>query len=125
MTNKIGSFFKKLADDILDGIKKLFVPDEDYFSNSVGDMQDSLKRKMPIISQILELMNRLINEAGEASEAEPSFSFTMYGTDVSLIDFSIYSQYRTYIHSIVLAVSYAFFIRSLIRRVPKAIGGIT
>ena len=58
-------------------------------------------------------------------EDVPSFSLTWYGTTVAIIDFSLFLNYRTWIHGIILAIAWSVFIFKTYRKLPSIIGGFS
>ena|GEM_PF-4998650 len=53
----------------------------------------------------------------------PNFSFTLYNYRYDIIDFSLFEQYRFYIQGFIIIISYFFFARRMIRKIPGLIGG--
>ena len=62
---KIGNFFKDLLDGILDGLKKLFIPENDYFKNWFDDFKTYFEEKLGFIATpftiIIDFVNSYLN----------------------------------------------------------------
>ena len=54
----------------------------------------------------------------------PSFSITYYGQTVNIIDFSLFVNYRIWLHGIILAIAWFMYIRKLFNKLPNIIGGV-
>lgn len=110
-----------LKDGIIQGLKDLFIPSDNAFT----DIQNIINEKFGFISQIKDMFSSIINATFNVSDEPPTFNITIYGQDLSIIDWSIYSPYRLIVHGIIIAISYINFIMRLIKRIPKIIGGIS
>jgi hypothetical protein len=111
---------KMIIDLLGDMLTFLFVPRNDYFTSKFGEMKGSLFDKIPVLGQINTLTESLMNHIGESSEQMPEFKITIYGESVNIIDFTPFATIRTLIHSIILFVAYFYFIRRILRKLPKA-----
>lgn len=62
---KIGNFFKDLLDGILEGLKKLFIPEDDYFKNWFDDFKTYFEEKLGFIATpftiIIDFVNNYLN----------------------------------------------------------------
>ncbi len=62
---KIGNFFKDLLDGILEGLKKLFIPEDDYFKNWFDDFKTYFEEKLGFIATpftiIIDFVNSYLN----------------------------------------------------------------
>lgn len=62
---KIGNFFKELLDGILEGLKKLFIPEDDYFKNWFDDFKTYFEEKLGFIATpftiIIDFVNSYLN----------------------------------------------------------------
>lgn len=132
IANNIKGFFEQLAEriesglnslknGIIDGLKTLFIPSDNAFT----DIQDIINEKFGFLSQIKEMLSSIINASFTLSEEAPKFNLTIYGTELSIIDWSLYAPYRPIVHGIIIAIAYIGFIMRLIKRIPKIIGGIS
>lgn len=110
-----------LKDGIIQGLKDLFIPSDNAFT----DIKDIINEKFGFISQIKDMFSSIINATFTQSDEAPEFNITIYGQDLSIIDWSLFAPYRLIIHGIIIAVSYISFIMRLIKRIPKIIGGIS
>ena len=109
----------KLIEFIGDLLSNLFVPKEDMF----GNLQENIKNKFYFTTQIQEIFESLLNDF-DYGDSVPSFSITYYGKTVDIIDFSPYLEYRSWLHAIILGISWFIFIRKTFYKIPGIIGGI-
>lgn len=62
---KIGNFFKDLLDGILEGLKKLFIPEDNYFKNWFDDFKTYFEEKLGFIATpftiIIDFVNSYLN----------------------------------------------------------------
>ena len=112
-------FGRKLVEFIGDLLNDLFVPEDDIF----GNLQENIRSKFYFTTQIQEIFESLLNDY-DYGDSVPSFSITYYGKTVDIIDFSPYLEYRSWIHSIILGISWFIFIRKTFYKIPGIIGGI-
>jgi hypothetical protein len=105
-------------------LASLFVPSPDYFADKFEGFQQGVDDKIPILSQIQELMNTLFLQFGNMPQEPPEFTIELYGQRVNMIDFSMFAMIRPFVHGIIVFFAWFHFIRRLVRRIPKALGGI-
>lgn len=110
---------KKLVELIGDLLNDLFVPKDDIF----GNLKDNLQSKFYFTTQIQEIFENLLNDFNYG-DSVPSFTITYYGKTLDIIDFSPYLEYRSWLHAIILGISWFVFIRKTFYKIPKIIGGI-
>lgn len=121
-----------LGNTIINGIKNvfeyLFIPDDNTLFN---DFTDLFNQKFGFVSQIIDIANELTSI--KLGDSLPNFSVTLKsdffgslkGKSFQFIDFSMYEQYRTFIHSIIVVITDFFFFMYLLREIPCVVGGIT
>ena len=110
--------FISLKNDILDGIKFLFYPSDNLFN----DMRDLLETKFKFVNQIIDLVIDFSSVVW--IEEPPESNITLYGVTVSFMNWELYDDYKKLINTITIIVSYYWFVKRLIRKTPKVIGGI-
>lgn len=110
--------FISLKNDILDGIKSLFYPSDNLFN----DMRDLLETKFKFVNQIIDLVIDFSSVVW--IEEPPESNITLYGVTVSFMNWELYDDYKKLINTITIIVSYYWFVKRLIRKTPKVIGGI-
>lgn len=110
---------RKLVELIGNLFNDLFVPDEDIF----GNLQNDIRSKFYFTTQISDIFNNLLKDFDYGDEV-PSFNISYYGKTLSIIDFSPYLEYRTWLHTIILAIAWFIFIRKTFNKIPKLIGGV-
>lgn len=103
-----------------DLLKTLFVPSN---NNSLTEIKEILETKFGFYSQFVNLGKTLVNSTfGETPKA---FTFTLYGHEWKIIDWSYFAPYRVYIRTITIIVNYYWFVQRTIKKLPGVIGGIT
>ena len=110
--------FISLKNDILDGIKSLFYPSDNLFN----DMRDLLETKFKFVNQIIDLVIDFSSVVW--IEEPPESNVTLYGVTVSFMNWELYDDYKKLINTITIIVSYYWFVKRLIHKTPKVIGGI-
>ena len=108
-----------LKDGIIQGLKDLFIPSDNAFT----DIKDIVNEKFGFISQIKELVSAFVNYSFADSDTPPEFNINYKGKEISIIDWSLYAPYRMTVHFIIIAISYLSFIIRLYKRLPGYIGG--
>ncbi len=112
-------FVYKLIELLGDLLKWLFVPTE----NSFEGLQEKFNTKFAFVNQIKEMFSNLLG-FNNYSETLPIFSITYEGQNLNIIDFSLFVDYRLWVHGIILAIAWFCFIRKLYNRLPILIGGV-
>lgn len=95
----------------------LFVPSDNLFN----DFEILLKEKFGIFFQLKQLTLDLTTL--DSSESAPSFTITYAGHTLNIIDFSMFSQYRSLIHNIIILICGFFFVKWLIVSAPSIVMG--
>ena len=112
---------KKLIEMFSDLFEYLFIPKEDQFT----EIHNKFSEKFAFIEQIKELVNSLFSYHDTAtyslSNSYPTWNITYMGTTVSIVDFSVFDQYRGVVHGIIIGVTYISFLWRLFRRLPGVI----
>lgn len=101
-------------------LKSLFVPETNPFT----DLSSKFNEKFIFVSQIKDLINSLLGNV-DYGNSTPSFNFTWYGTTISIIDFSLFLEYRVWLHGIILAIAWYMFLHKLFKKLPGIIGGFS
>lgn len=112
-------FGYKIIDLFSNLFKLLFVPSEDIFSS----LRDNINDKFAFIYQIKDMVSSLFNEF-DYGDSVPSFNITYNNVELTIIDFSAFLKYRTFLHGIILAICWCTFIIRVFNRIPKIIGGV-
>lgn len=111
-------FGKKIIELISDLFEFLFIPAENPFT----ELSDKMNSKFIFISQIRNLIDKLLGYS-DYGENCPSFNMTWKGVTFAMIDFSLFINYRPWLHGIILAISWFIFARKLYNKIPGVIGG--
>lgn len=113
-------FVYKLIDLLGDLLKWLFVPN----NNPFNELSNKFDEKFAFVNQIKTLVNDLLGYTNYGDKA-PSFDMTWHGVTFSLIDFSLFLNYRTWLHGIILAIAWFVFIFKTYKKLPSIIGGFS
>lgn len=110
---------KKIIELLSNLLNALFVPNDDIF----GELQDKINTKFNFINQISDIFNSLLDNFNYGDKV-PTFNISYKGKTLSIIDFSPYLEYRSWLHAIILSVAWFIFIRKTFNKIPKIIGGV-
>lgn len=113
-------FVYKLIDLLGNLLKWLFIPENNPFDS----LSSKFDEKFAFINQIKSLFSSLLgfNNYGDSA---PTFNMTWSGVTFAFIDFSMFLNYRTWLHAIILAISWFIFIRKTFNKLPGIIGGFS
>lgn len=113
-------FVYKLIELLGDLLKWLFIPENNPFS----ELSDKFNQKFAFIDQIKSFANSLFGNTN-FGDSTPTFDMTWHGVTFALIDFSLFLEYRVWLHGIILAIAWAVFIFKTYRKLPSIIGGFS
>lgn len=117
--------FKNVVDGILNLpnvfetlLKKLFVPTY----SPLEECKNKIYSKFTFITQMVTLSAYLFNDF-DSNATPPTFTITYKGTTSTIIDWSVVEPYRAYYQSIIIAVSWVFFVLWFFKFAPRFIKG--
>lgn len=124
----MGSFFDNLKisfslcisdlkDNLLSGIEYLFKPSDNNFI----EIQEIFYDKFKFVYQITGFFKDF--DDAVYFDKPPDTNITIYGKTVSFVNWELYDRYKGFIDAIIISLSYYFYIRRLIKRLPGVIGG--
>lgn len=128
IVNKLGEvkdFIVSIPDTLVDIGTSLWIPDEDFFTELYGGIYDDLKEKIPIVDQVEGIAMSFYDVISNADDTPPTFDITYKGQTMSIIDLSMYAEYRSFIHAIILCIAYYLFAIKIIKRLPTFLGGFS
>lgn len=111
-------FVYKLMELTQELLEFLFVPK----TNPFDELWNKFNEKFPFINQIKDLANSLLG-FNNYGDSVPTFEMTWKGVTFAIIDFSLFLDYRLWLHGIILAISWFIFIRKTFNKLPGIIGG--
>lgn len=118
--------FDFIVDGILEGLKSLFIPDEDYFSGKLEEFRSEFLF-IDTIAGAIEMIQSIFDsdEFGEiyVDLGATSGSFDLGNAKVNILDMSWYEPYKPYGDKVVSAILWVTYIHSLWRQLPGIIGG--
>lgn len=68
-----------------------------------------------------EFKNVLSNTMGSNAAGPPDFTIELWGAEVEVVNWDVITPYLTFVHSIVIAISYCWFFLWLSRRISGII----
>lgn len=114
---------KKLVEMFSNLFKELFVPTGNQFE----ELNNKFDEKFGFVNQVKELAFKLFSynpvsySSDDSNSDYPSWDITYEGVTVSIIDFSVFDQYRGIVHGIIIGVIYIAWFWRLYRRLPGLI----
>lgn len=103
---------------LIDLFNLLFVPAENPFDG----LKVKFDEKFGFVNQIKDLFSGLLGFRNYG-ETAPSFNLSWKGVQFALIDFSMFLNYRLWLHGIILAIAWFVFIRKTFNKLPSIVGG--
>ena len=124
----IANGIKALKDTIVNilDFERLFVPRPDFISNVVTFTKDKIEENIPFLNDVIYISVGLVNSIrGIEVNEPPKFLINLPqkygGKSVEIIDFTYFTQYRSYIIGFIRAIAWFFFIRKIIRKLPEVV----
>lgn len=119
--------FAAVGETIINGIKAIFIPDEDFLTDKI----DSVKEKFAFIDSIKQAFESVSSMLSDGNETVPTFTIDLssvnskynYGATAVALDMSWYSGLKPYIDGIIIAFAYISFIFLVFKRAPEIIKG--
>lgn len=101
-------------------LKIAFVPSDGYFLNYVTEIKEAFFGKIPIFTQLFEFFKTVkdITVNGGKPKFEVTFPDSYGGGTYSIIDFSMFDQYQTFILNFIRFTAWFFFLKKLFRMLP-------
>lgn len=99
--NSVGSWFGNLLTGILDGLKALFIPDSEYFSNYFSSLYDFFTEKLGILMYpldlIIDILNRFMNLSSDITGLIhiPTIAIPGFGTLIEEQSFYLNENWNT------------------------------
>lgn len=113
-------FGKKIVSLFSDLFNYLFVPSDNPFN----ELSNKFNSKFSFVEQIKTLINDLLG-FNNYGEKVPEFNITWKGVTFAIIDFSLFLDYRSWLHGIILAISWFTFLFKTYKKLPSIIGGFS
>ena len=120
ITNFFGSFFDNLGEFF----QSVFVPQDDYFNNSIMDIKAEFDEAFSFAGDLRVIVDNCITayKNGGTRAPEIEISIDGYGSPRRL-DFSIFDKSISLVRSVLCAICYASFAFNTYRRIPMYISG--
>lgn len=115
----IVDFFKGLLDWVLDLLKKVFVPSDDYWSEKTGMLQHTLESKFG-----KEGYEQVFNTLQNADSSElDNITIDYMGNTITVVDFSYLRSNISAIHTVIYAIFGVLLVRYNLNNFYKAVRG--
>lgn len=117
--DSIVKFFADLWDNLLDFIKRIFVPSDSYWDDKVGGLQSKLEDKLGTggYKQIMDSLNNA------TSGTPPNLKMTVFGVTFVIFDIAFLHNNLGYVHAFIYAIFAVLLLRYHINNVHKIISG--
>lgn len=114
-----------LGDTIINGIKDIFVPSEDFLANRV----DSIKQKFVFAESIVETVQSISTRISDNVKGTPpkltmDLDFRGKTKTVTVIDLSWYAKFKSYGDLVLGGAFYVFFAWRMFKNAPNIISGV-
>lgn len=117
-----------MGDTIVNGIKSIFVPEEDFITNKVQEVRNNFVFVDSVINTFEYIKERLTSHINAGSGSAPKLKMTVdikgESKEVTMIDLSWYRQFKPYGDLILSAIMYVFFAWRVFRNLPNTINGV-
>lgn len=112
-----------LVSALLDGLKALLIPSDDFFKNMFTDFKSLFDTKLPLIPQLQEFFSSIKDTTVDSKKPkfEVTFPENWGGDTYSIIDFTFYDEYRAWILNFIRFIAWFVFLKKLYQRIPKII----
>lgn len=126
--DSIISGFQAVGEFIVDGVKALFIPDQDNVDLKTEEIR-SYFGFVDGIKQTINEINTFFTNIGDGdipkisvnlSRAEGKYN---YGTNAMVLDMTWYARYKPFCDVIIIAFVYITFLFNIFRRLPDIISG--
>ena len=117
LKDTVTSGLTELGNNILNGLKDLFIP---TFS-PLGRVHKLIYDKLPLLDQLFHIFRSVL---GDTSELAPTFAISYKGNTYNIVDFSVFTPYRPVLFIIQNAIYWYLFIRWFIKFIPSLMSGI-
>lgn len=116
---KIYTAITSIPEKLVEGIKVLFIPSEEYMNNFIAKMQEKFK-----IQKDAEFIMQKINSMFKQSEKAPVVYITTEKTGrVQVLDFSIFASHIDEIRKFTSAFLIVGYFWLVVKQLPSIIGG--
>lgn len=131
IANALANLVSTLINALMDLIKMLFVPSDNFMSDKLTSMSDTVKTKLPVLSQVGEINNSVVGMLQGVSTLDangngaPSYVMQLpswLGSgEFELFDFRFYEQYRSTFHAIISFCAWSLYLMRVPHKLANAI----
>ena len=99
------------------------VPSDGFFLNYVTEIKEAFFGKIPIFTQLFDFFTTVmdISVNGGKPKFEVTFPDSYGGGTYSIIDFSMFDEYRVFIFNFIRFTAWFFFLKRLFRMLPYVV----
>lgn len=131
IANALATLVSSLIDALMDLIKMLFIPSDNFMSDKLTSMSETVKTKLPVFGQIEEIEHSIVGmlQGVSALNAEgngaPSYVMQLpewLGSgEFELFDFQFFEQYRSIFHAIISFCAWSLYLMRVPNKLANAI----
>lgn len=122
------SAIQSIPTTLLDGIKKIFIPDLSYLDTTM----ENLKNKLGFITQARQIVDNITSGIELNPLVPPSITLDLglanskydWGGEAICLDLSWYEPYKPAVDFLIICFCYGFFFWNLFRKLPDIISGV-
>ena len=118
IVNAITGLAQTIIDSLHNLLVFLFVPEGTIFDN----MYNIMAERFQIFFQVKDVLEDIYSF--DYNNDMPHFKITLFGVQMDIIDFTLFSQYRKFIHNIIIFLAYYGFLKYLLHTAPAVINGL-
>lgn len=128
VVTSVSDAFSAVGEFILNGIREIFIPDEEYIEQKVN----AVKEKFGFIEDIKTIWSNITDMITNGQEEVPQIVVDLsdaeskynYGGQVVVLDMAWYAKYKPTVDKYIIAFSYITFIFYVYKRLPDIIRGV-
>ena len=121
---RIFNVIEDISNSIINGLKELFIPSEDYFNEKLSQLEEKMSSKFGVFTDLLNILKAFYNSlTSNATSSVPKFEFTYRGATYNIMNLEIFEDYIVIFKNIIIFTTYYFFIKRLIKKAPSLIRG--
>ena len=112
----------EISADIDLNARALVIPDVNVCSNRLASTDNNLKNKFGIVDDVKDGFEDIKDIIEDSDNSPPDWSFTVFGKQMKLVDWSMYDDYRGKIQNVFVCIAYVLLAKYIYKTLPSAIG---
>lgn len=123
IVKNLGIALYNLVVDIRRLLIYLFKPSSDFFKSEFNSLKSTFNEKFSVITSVSNFWDTFWTNLDNDTNA-PVWTFSWKGKELLAVDFSMFSDYRTIIHQIILAIAWVLFLKRVYKSLPSLISSM-